>query len=142
MKFSFLSGLSALLAALFALPGQAAVTLQGTRIVHDAAKGRDVTVKASNVGEQPAMTQVWIDDGDSHTTGRVAVPRSTVRGTESRVPQAQRGHGWRRPPYQSNQGNGRPSSPRIGSQATADGANHDPLEFANATRLHPSIPAA
>ncbi|MCU1015136.1 fimbrial biogenesis chaperone [Stenotrophomonas maltophilia] len=66
MKFSFLSGLSALLAALFALPGQAAVTLQGTRIVHDAAKGRDVTMKASNVGEQPAMTQVWIDDGDSH----------------------------------------------------------------------------
>ena len=34
------------------------------------------------------------------------------------------------------------SSPRIGSQATADGGNHDPLKFTNATRLHPSIPAA
>ena len=55
-----------LLATALVLPAQAAVTLQGTRIVHDASKGRDVTVKASNVGELPAMTQVWIDAGDSH----------------------------------------------------------------------------
>ncbi|HCV96270.1 MAG TPA: molecular chaperone, partial [Stenotrophomonas sp.] len=53
----------ALASILVAAPASAAVTLQGTRIIHDARQGRDVTVRASNVGELPAMTQVWIDDG-------------------------------------------------------------------------------
>ncbi len=47
-----------------ALPAAGAVTLDGTRIVHEAAKGLDVTVRASNVGEQPALVQIWIDNGD------------------------------------------------------------------------------
>lgn len=67
MKLRATTWTYALLAMAVALPASAAVTLQGTRIVHDASKGRDVTVKASNVGELPAMTQVWIDDGDSQS---------------------------------------------------------------------------
>lgn len=55
-----------LLAAMLSLPASApaAVTLQGTRIVHDASKGRDVTVRASNTGDEKALAQVWIDAGD------------------------------------------------------------------------------
>lgn len=55
-----------LLAAMLSLPASApaAVTLQGTRIVHDASKGRDVTVRASNTGDDKALAQVWIDAGD------------------------------------------------------------------------------
>lgn len=56
---------SILLCSLVAIaPVSAAVTLQATRIVHDAAKGRDATLRAANTGDQPALTQVWIDDGD------------------------------------------------------------------------------
>ncbi|WP_414494033.1 molecular chaperone [Stenotrophomonas maltophilia] len=58
--------LAAPLALALSTPAPAAVTLQGTRIIHDARHGRDVTVKASNIGSAPALTQVWIDDGDSH----------------------------------------------------------------------------
>ncbi|HDS1677705.1 TPA: molecular chaperone [Stenotrophomonas maltophilia] len=56
-----------LLSAAVAGPASAAVTLQGTRIVHSAGPGRDVTVKATNGGAQAAMVQVWVDDGDSHS---------------------------------------------------------------------------
>lgn len=66
MIFRATTWMHALVLAAVSLPASAAVTLQGTRIVHDASKGRDVTVRASNIGQQPAMTQVWIDDGDSH----------------------------------------------------------------------------
>lgn len=65
MKIRATTWMTALLAGVVALPVSAAVTLQGTRIVHDAAQGRDVTVKATNAGNQVAMVQVWIDDGDS-----------------------------------------------------------------------------
>lgn len=55
-----------LLAAMLSPPASApaAVTLQGTRIVHDASKGRDVTVRANNTGDEKALAQVWIDTGD------------------------------------------------------------------------------
>lgn len=66
MKIRAMTWMTALLAGALALPASAAVTLQGTRIVHDAAQGRDVTVRATNGGDQAAMVQVWIDDGDSH----------------------------------------------------------------------------
>ena len=66
MKIRATTWMAAVLAGVVALPVSAAVTLQGTRIVHDAAQGRDVTVKATNAGNQAAMVQVWIDDGDSH----------------------------------------------------------------------------
>lgn len=41
----------------------AAITIEGTRVIHDAGRGKDVTVKTHNNGEQPALVQVWIDDG-------------------------------------------------------------------------------
>ncbi|HEL4831126.1 TPA: fimbria/pilus periplasmic chaperone [Stenotrophomonas maltophilia] len=65
MTFRASTWMCALLAAAAALPASAAVTLQGTRIVHDMSNGRDVTVRATNSGELPAMTQVWIDTSDS-----------------------------------------------------------------------------
>ena len=58
MKLRHAFRLVTLLASLAALPAPAAVTLQGTRVIHDLSTGRDVTVKASNVGELPALTQV------------------------------------------------------------------------------------
>ncbi|MBD8695685.1 molecular chaperone [Stenotrophomonas sp. CFBP 13718] len=66
MNFQSLRCSVLLLSALASQPAAAAVTLQGTRIVHDAASTRDVTLRARNTGEQAALTQVWIDDGDSH----------------------------------------------------------------------------
>ncbi|PAM64701.1 molecular chaperone [Stenotrophomonas maltophilia] len=41
----------------------AAVSLQGTRVVFDGAKS-STTIVATNEGQAPALTQVWIDDGD------------------------------------------------------------------------------
>lgn len=64
MKIRATMWATAVLAGAMALPAPAAVTLQGTRIVHDVTQGRDVTVKATNAGSQAAMVQVWIDDGD------------------------------------------------------------------------------
>ncbi len=89
------SWLLALLAAAFALPVSAAVTLQGTRIVHDAGKSRDVTVKASNVGNQPAMTQVWIDAGDSHTRPEHVRTPFRLTPAEPRLLQAKQAQAYR-----------------------------------------------
>lgn len=52
----------------------AAVIIAGTRVVFPAARG-EVTVRLSNDGEQPALVEAWIDNGD---------PRSTP--DQSRVP--------------------------------------------------------
>ncbi|WP_447906233.1 fimbrial biogenesis chaperone [Stenotrophomonas sepilia] len=86
---------AAALAGAMPLPAHAAVTLQGTRIVHDAAKGRDVTVQASNRGEQAAMVQVWIDNGDS--AARPEHVRTPFRLTpaEPRLLQAHQGQAFR-----------------------------------------------
>ncbi|HDS1299934.1 MULTISPECIES: fimbria/pilus periplasmic chaperone [Stenotrophomonas maltophilia group] len=57
-----------------AVPVSAAVTLQGTRVVYDGAKGA-VTVTASNRGQKVALAQVWLDDGDIHAkAGSQKVP--------------------------------------------------------------------
>ncbi|HEL3209020.1 molecular chaperone [Stenotrophomonas maltophilia] len=84
-----------LLATALVLPAQAAVTLQGTRIVHDASKGRDVTVKASNVGELPAMTQVWIDAGDSHARPENVRTPFRLTPSEPRLLQAKQAQAYR-----------------------------------------------
>ncbi len=86
---------AALIAASLALPASAAVTLQGTRIVHDAAKGRDVMVKATNVGDQPAMTQVWIDDGDSYARPEDVRTPFRLTPAEPRLMQARQGQAYR-----------------------------------------------
>ncbi|MFH7439356.1 fimbria/pilus periplasmic chaperone, partial [Pseudomonas syringae pv. tagetis] len=85
----------ALLSVSAALPASAAVTLQGTRIVHDASKGRDVTVRASNVGELPAMTQVWIDDGDSQSRPENVRTPFRLTPAEPRLLQPKQGQAYR-----------------------------------------------
>ncbi|WP_027816615.1 fimbria/pilus periplasmic chaperone [Paraburkholderia bannensis] len=42
---------------------QASVVIAGTRIVYNATDS-EVTLKLSNVGKSPALTQVWLDKGD------------------------------------------------------------------------------
>ncbi len=45
------------------LPAQASVTIAATRIIYGA-KETEVTVKLTNAGTIPALTQVWLDKGD------------------------------------------------------------------------------
>ena len=89
------SGLVLLLAGLLSGPAHAAVTLQGTRIVHDAGKARDVTVQASNRGEQAAMVQVWIDNGDSHARPEHVRTPFRLTPAEPRLLQAHQGQAFR-----------------------------------------------
>ncbi|WP_188115510.1 fimbrial biogenesis chaperone [Stenotrophomonas cyclobalanopsidis] len=95
MKMRAMTWTTALLAGALALPASAAVTLQGTRIVHDAAQGRDVTVKATNGGEQAAMVQVWIDDGDSHARPENVRTPFRLTPAEPRLLQAHQGQAFR-----------------------------------------------
>ncbi|AOX62912.1 molecular chaperone [Stenotrophomonas sp. LM091] len=85
----------ALLAGAISIPAHAAVTLQGTRIVHDASKGRDVTVQASNRGELPAMVQVWIDNGDSQARPEHVRTPFRLTPAEPRLLQAHQGQAFR-----------------------------------------------
>lgn len=95
MTFRAITWMTVLLAGALALPASAAVTLQGTRIVHDASKGRDVTVKATNSGEQPAMVQVWIDDGDSHARPEDVRTPFRLTPADPRLLQARQGQAYR-----------------------------------------------
>lgn len=49
--------------ALLPFVSQASVVIAGTRVVYNAADS-EVTLKLSNVGKSPALTQVWLDQGD------------------------------------------------------------------------------
>jgi P pilus assembly chaperone PapD len=51
------------LALLSGLSAQASVVIAGTRIIYQA-KDSEVTIKLTNVGKMPALTQVWLDKGD------------------------------------------------------------------------------
>lgn len=73
----------------------AAVTLQGTRIVHDAGKGRDVTVKTNNGGDQPAMVQVWVDAGDSHARPEDVRTPFRLTPADPRLMQPHQGQAYR-----------------------------------------------
>lgn len=46
---------------------QATVVMNSTRYVY-AADAKEITVKVSNVGKLPALTQAWIDNGDAKAT--------------------------------------------------------------------------
>lgn len=85
----------ALASILVATPASAAVTLQGTRIIHDARQGRDVTIKANNVGERPAMTQVWVDDGDSQARPENVRTPFRLTPAEPRLLQSHQGQAYR-----------------------------------------------
>jgi len=95
MKIAVVSSLALLLCLAGGPPAAAAVVLEGTRIIHDAGKGRDVTLKSVNAGERPALTQAWIDIGDSHA--RPEDVRTPFRMTPSapRLLQPQEGQAWR-----------------------------------------------
>jgi P pilus assembly chaperone PapD len=45
----------------------ATVVMNGTRYIY-VAGAKEITVKVSNVGKLPALTQTWIDDGDEKST--------------------------------------------------------------------------
>jgi len=87
--------LTAALAAAPAPPASAAVTLQGTRIINDAGKGRDVTVSANNVGTQPALVQVWIDAGDGHARPEDVRTPFRLTPAEPRLLQPHQGQAYR-----------------------------------------------
>ncbi len=95
MKIRAMTWMTALLAGALALPASAAVTLQGTRIVHDAAKGRDVTVRATNGNDKAAMVQVWIDDGDSHARPESVRTPFRLTPADPRLLQAHQGQAYR-----------------------------------------------
>ncbi|WP_440468175.1 molecular chaperone [Pseudomonas sp. YH-1] len=46
---------------------QAGIVIQGSRVVYPA-KEREVTVKLTNVGEQPSLVQAWVDKGNEKLT--------------------------------------------------------------------------
>ncbi|SIT35711.1 periplasmic pilin chaperone [Paraburkholderia ribeironis] len=46
-----------------ALQAHASVVIAGTRIIYDA-KDNEQTIKLTNEGKSPALTQVWLDKGD------------------------------------------------------------------------------
>lgn len=95
MKITAVCRVGLLLSALACQTATAAVVLEGTRIIHDAGKGRDVTLKAVNSGERVALTQAWIDAGDSQA--RPEDVRTPFRITPSapRLLQPQDGQAWR-----------------------------------------------
>ncbi|XFC37652.1 molecular chaperone [Stenotrophomonas indicatrix] len=96
MNMRTTSRAAALVALLLAShASSAAVTLQGTRIVHDAGKGRDITVKASNGGDQPAMVQVWIDAGDSQARPENVRTPFRLTPADPRLLQAHQGQAYR-----------------------------------------------
>lgn len=66
---SLLCAVGAALAVLLAgtPPAHASVVIAGTRVVFPAASG-EVTVRLSNEGNQPALVEAWIDDGDAKST--------------------------------------------------------------------------
>lgn len=58
-------------AGFFASRSEATVVIGGTRVVYPA-KEKEVTVKLTNQGAQPALVQVWLDDGDAKSTPTTA----------------------------------------------------------------------
>lgn len=69
------SGALIALAALFAGgSASAGIVMNATRYVYGAS-AKEITVKVSNTGKLPVLTQAWIDDGDARSTPeRVDVP--------------------------------------------------------------------
>jgi P pilus assembly chaperone PapD len=57
----------AALALVVCAPTQASVVMNSTRYVYNAT-AKEITVKVSNVGKLPVLTQAWIDDGDEKST--------------------------------------------------------------------------
>lgn len=66
------------------LPAEASVVIAGTRVIFNANE-RETTVKLSNEGKLPALTQVWLDKGDPKAApSEISVP-FTVTPPVSRI---------------------------------------------------------
>lgn len=63
--------LLALAAACAAVDANAGVVIGGTRVVFPGAS-RDIAVRVENKGQEPALIQAWIDDGDARSTPETA----------------------------------------------------------------------
>jgi P pilus assembly chaperone PapD len=48
-------------------PASAGIVLNGTRFIYPA-KSKEITVRLTNEGANPALVQVWVDDGDAKQT--------------------------------------------------------------------------
>jgi len=57
--------------ALMTSPAKPAIVIGATRVVFPAAQ-RDVAVRLQNKGDEPALVQVWIDDGDEASSPQTA----------------------------------------------------------------------
>lgn len=56
------------------IPTYAAMTISGTRVIFPAAQ-KEVNVRTNNKGTEPALVQVWVDDGSSNAKiNNVTVP--------------------------------------------------------------------
>ncbi|WP_063570748.1 MULTISPECIES: fimbria/pilus periplasmic chaperone [Luteibacter] len=51
--------------AMNSAPALASVVMSGTRFVYREGE-KEITIKVSNVGKLPALTQAWLDDGDAN----------------------------------------------------------------------------
>ncbi|GHD69946.1 fimbria/pilus periplasmic chaperone [Jeongeupia chitinilytica] len=58
-----LASITLMAGAIFPLAAHASVVIAGTRMIYNA-KESEVTIKLSNDGQKPALTQVWLDSGD------------------------------------------------------------------------------
>lgn len=65
------------MAGLFAARSEASVVIGGTRVIYPAQE-KEVTVKLTNEGKNPALVQVWLDDGDEKSTPDTAKVPFTV----------------------------------------------------------------
>lgn len=54
-------------AAVWCSLAQAGIVIQGSRVVYPA-KDREVSVKMTNIGEQPSLVQAWVDKGNEKLT--------------------------------------------------------------------------
>ena len=60
------------------------IVITGTRFVYPE-KEREVTVKIDNVGDKPALAQVWIDAGDPNATPETAKAPFTITPPINRI---------------------------------------------------------
>lgn len=67
---------------------RAAVVIGGTRVVFPA-EARDVSIKLQNKGHEPALVQVWIDDGDERSTPSTAKAPFAITPPMFRIDPAQ-----------------------------------------------------
>lgn len=84
MKHAIKAMAAAVLLAMGLGHAQASVVIAGTRVVYPAQEP-EVTVKLTNVGQSPALAQVWLDDGDAAADPAMIDVPFTVTPPMSRI---------------------------------------------------------